>query len=241
MKKLLPVVALTCAFASTPSFAGKSTIDLATYLGSFDQALFKDLVTDLGAALSYKAVAPAESMGLLGIDVAIEFSKTKMETQGMKTATGGSFGTNLYIPKVHAHKGLPFGIDIGAVLTKDPTGNIKNMGAELRYELIEGGTLMPALALRGSYSVLTGVDHLDISTAGLELTISKGFLMATPYAGVGKIRIMGETDLGFAAETVDVNKIFVGLNFNLGLINFAAEMDKTGENATTTAKIGFRF
>ncbi|MDH5325638.1 MAG: hypothetical protein OEZ68_05055 [Gammaproteobacteria bacterium] len=239
MKKLLPI-ALSFAFVSSPCFAGKSTIDLAANLGLMDQALFQDLVEELGAALSYKAVAPAESMGLLGIDVAIEFSQTEMGTQGLKRATGNQFGTNLYLAKVHAHKGLPFGLDVGASLTKDPSGNVQNMGAELRFELLEGGTLMPALGLRGTYSVLSGVDHLDLSSMGLEIAISKGFLMATPFAGVGKVRITGDSDL-FAKETVDLTKVFVGLNFNMGLFNLAAEIDKTGENTTSTAKFGFRF
>lgn len=236
MKKLLPL-AFSLVFATSPCFAGKSTIDMTLGL---TQPLFKDLVTDLGAALSYKAIAPAESMGLLGIDVSVEISKTSMETQAMNTVTGGAFGSSLYIPKLHVHKGLPFGIDVGAFLSKDYTGNVQNMGAELRYSLLDGSTVMPAIALRGSYTILSGVDHLDMKTMGLDISISKGFLMATPYAGVGKVRYIGSSDL-FNEETVDVNKTFVGLNFNLGLVNFAAELDKTGDNATTSAKIGFRF
>jgi hypothetical protein len=39
--------------------------------------------------------------------------------------------------------------------------------------------------------------------------------MLTPYAGIGKV--------------------------NFGLVNLAAEVDRTGENQSVSAKLGFRF
>ena len=83
---------------------------------------------------------------------------------------------------------------------------------------------------------------LFIASRLLELSVSKGGLMLTPYAGIGAVRYQGDTSLGgLSQETINEKKYFLGLNFNLGLVNFAAETEQTGDNTTTSAKIGVRF
>lgn len=225
------------------AYASDSNIDLAGNSSQFQgNNLFADLVADLGAALSYKAVAPAEPLGITGFDIGLEISATKMETNALNAATGDDAPSTLYIPKVHLHKGLPFGIDVGAFYTSIPSSNIGVFGGEIRYAILEGSTITPALAIRGTFTQLSGVDNFDLTTMGLELTISKGFAMFTPYAGVGRIQMDGETSVpGIPDESVSKDKYFIGLNFNLGLVNFAAETEQTGDNSTTSAKIGFRF
>lgn len=232
------IISLFAVLSVVPSaHAANSTIDMDVFSGPF-----ADLVSDLGAALSYKAVAPAEPLGITGFDIGLEISATKMETGALDSATGGDAPSTLYVPKVHLHKGLPFGIDVGAFYTNIPSSNIGVFGAEVRYAILKGSTITPALAIRGTYSKLSGVDNFGLTTMGLELTISKGFVMFTPYAGIGRIQMDGKTSIpGISDESVSENKYFIGLNFNLGLMNFAAETEQTGENSTTSAKFGFRF
>jgi hypothetical protein len=210
-------------------------------MGALSQDLFKDLTADLGAALSYKAITPAEPLGTLGFDIGFEVSSTKMETPALEQATTGNAPDNLLVPKLHLHKGLPLGFDVGAFYTSVPDSNIGLIGGELRYALYEGGTLTPAVSIRGTFSRLTGVDELDLTTRGLELSISKGFAFVTPYAGIGTVWIDGQTSVGLADENLSKNKYFLGFNLNLGLMNIAAETEQTGDNATTSAKIGVRF
>ena len=212
---------------------------------------FKLLSEDLGAALSYKALAPAEPMGILGFDVGVEVTATKFANSGVMDLAMGGAPSYLPLLKVHAHKGLPFGIDVGAMLSQVPGSNIELFGAELRYALMEGGMLTPAVAIRATMSTLTGVDQLDLDTQGLELTISKGFAVLTPYAGVGKIKVKTEAKGiaataitlldGDATEDIDLDKIFAGVNLNLVAMNLAFEMDKTGDATTYGAKFGWRF
>jgi hypothetical protein len=48
---------------------------------------------------------------------------------------------------------------------------------------------VPAIAVRGTYSQLLGVDQLDFKNYGLELTASKGFgigIKIIPYASIGQ-------------------------------------------------------
>ena len=42
-------------------------------------------------------------------------------------------------------------------------------------------------------------------------------------------------------ESFSLNKTFVGVNLNFGVVNFAFEGDKTGDARSYGAKLGFRF
>lgn len=204
---------------------------------------FKSFSKNLSSALSYKAVAPAEPLGLTGFDVGIEVTSTEVTNNTVFNKAMSGDGVDTFIlPKIHAHKGLPFGIDVGAFYTKVPSTNISVTGAELRYAIIEGGVTMPAVAVRGTYSALSGVDQLDFKTKGLEASISKGFAMFTPYAGVGQIWADSKAKVGgLTKESFQQSKMFVGVNLNLGLMNIAVEGDKTGDAASWSAKLGLRF
>ena len=214
-------------------------------LGALVQPEFKLFSEDLGAALSYKAVIPAEPLGITGFDLGLEVTSTEMKNSTLwRTATGGGSAlSSLIVPKLHVHKGLPLNIDVGAFYSAVPTTNIKLYGGELRYAILEGGIAAPAVAIRGSVSKLTGVDQLSFGTKGLDLSISKGFAMFTPYAGVGRVWVDSTpvASNGLTKETFQLGKVFVGGNLNFGLINLALEYDKTGSAQSYSAKLGFRF
>ena len=245
MKRLWLGVLLGISF-SIPAVAGDNDINMSQFPSN--KELFGDLIKDLGAAMSYRAVTPAEPLGmLLGIDVGLEVtgSKMKNELNGWKTATMDNGQNTIYNGRLHVHKGLPLGIDVGAYFGSVFDSNMKSLGGEISYAILKGSTVTPALAVRGSYTAMSGVDDLDLNTAGLELSISKGFLMLTPYAGLGAIRYegagIGNNNTKFDSESDTLAKYFLGVNFNMGLINFAAEADKTGENSSYSAKFGLRW
>ena len=108
---------------------------------------------------------------------------------------------------------------------------------------MEGGVASPAMAVRGTYTSLSGVDQLAMDTTGLELTISKGFAMVTPYAGIGRNWVNSQPDAGIGLEDEDFtqDKVYAGINLNMGLLNIAVEGDQTGETSSYSAKLGFRF
>ena len=240
MKRILVSVALA---ASSVAAQAANNIDS---LGSLAQSEFRLLSEDLGAALSYKALAPAEPLGITGFDVGVEVTATSLEHSNIfDKATTGSGLSTLPVAKLHVHKGLPFNIDVGGFISSVPSTNIKLMGAELRYAFIEGGVALPAVAVRGTYTRLSGVDELDLNTRSLELTASKGFAMLTPYAGVGKVWTTSTPNLPspftLKEESFAQNKLFVGANLNFGLMNFALEGDKTGDATSYGLKLGFRW
>lgn len=235
MKKKLALLCVVGCFTQPVWAANNINLSL---LGSV-QSDFKVFSEDLGSALSYKALTPAEPLGITGFDLGLEVTSTKM--RNLDKVTGSSL-TSLIVPKLHAFKGLPLGIDIGAFYSAVPTTNIKLIGGELRYAILEGGVATPAVGVRASMTKLSGVDQLAFSTKGLDVSISKGFAMFTPYAGVGSVWVDSSPNIaGLAKETFRQNKYFVGGNLNLGLTNLAIEYDKTGSAQSYGAKMGFRF
>ena len=226
--------------ASTASIAMPAFADDLDSVRNLSQAEFGLLARDLTAAGSYKAVSPAEPLGIVGFDIGAEASATKMDNSDLWRKAGGDSST-VYMPRVHVHKGLPFGFDIGASLTMVPGSDIKLIGAELKYAIVSGNVALPAVAIRAAATRLTGVDQLDMDTRSLELTVSKGFLNVTPYAGVG--RVWGDVTPNVAnlrEVSTSANKVYAGVNFNLGIANLAAEIDRTGSNQTASIKLGFR-
>jgi hypothetical protein len=240
MKKLLPLFCLL-GLAAQPAYAAN-----INNLQAVGQADFRAMSEDLGSALSYKPLTPAEPLGVTGFDLGIEVTSTKMtkSEQAWKTATNSTSSlSSLYVPKLHIAKGLPFNIDVGAFYAAIPTTNVKLTGFELRYAPIPGGVATPAVAIRGSYTKMSGVDQLDFNTKGLDVSISKGFAMFTPYAGVGQVWVNSAATInsGRVTESFTQSKVFAGININLGLTNIALEGDKTGGTSSYGMKLGFRW
>src|SRR5437773_6516791 len=210
-----------------------------------NQGDFRALSEDLGAALSYKPLTPTAPLGITGFDVGIAVTDTKLENSAVFAKAGADI-SNAAVPTLRVHKGLPFGIDVGVMVGAVPSTNIKLYGGELRYAIVPGGVAMPAIGIRGSYTKLTGVDQLDFDTKGLDLSISKGFLMFTPYGGIGKVWATSTPNVtpnpnNLSKESLSLNKVFVGINMNFGLTNLAFEGDRTGKASSYGAKLGFRF
>jgi hypothetical protein len=196
----------------------------------FTQSQLEDLSRQFGMAISYTPLAPAEPLGILGLDVGLEVTLVDIDQDE-------SFWTNaiednppsyLAFPKLHVQKGLPLGFDIGLQYAKVPGSNIGLWGGELKWAFVKGGIAFPAIALRGSYTQLIGVDDLDLTTYGADLSISKGFTFLTPYAGIGQIWIQTKekTDLlDLDTEDQSLTKGFVGIKLTLFVFSFVAEAD----------------
>jgi hypothetical protein len=216
-----------------------------TNIGGLTQSQFHGITQDLGSALSYKPLAPAEPLGLFGFDLGVAVTDTKIKNTDAFNAAGAGNISDIAVPSLRFNLGLPFSFDVGAMVGSVPGTNVRLYGGELRWAFIKGSTTMPAIALRGSYTQLGGVDQLDFNTKGVDLSISKGFAMFTPYGGIGKVWVTG-TPKNIptstpSEESFSQNKYFVGVNMNFVLINIALEADKTGEDTSYGLKLGFRF
>ena len=189
-----------------------------------DQADFRSFSQDLGMAISYVPLSPAAPLGdtLPGFDAGVEASYVKLDKSSLwyqhmdksVTATGTTIDlpNALAIPRVHIQVGLPIiPLDFGVSISKIPNSSIKLVGYEAKYAILEGGIAMPAVAIRGAYTKLSGIDALDISTKSVDLSISKGIVIFTPYAGVGYVWISSEpnqsaTFIGTRLQNEEIRK-----------------------------------
>jgi hypothetical protein len=212
------------------------------------QDQFRLLSEDLGSVLSYRGQTPTTPLGITGFDIGVAATASKIKNvEVLDTATGESNDSTVYIPTLRAHKGLPFGIDVGVLYAKVPSSNIKYVGGEVRYAILEGTPVTPAVGIRGSITKLSGVDQLDFDTKGVDVSISKGFVGITPYAGFGRVwttstpKGTAVSVAGLSEEKFSQTKAFVGVGFNFLLMNFNLEADKTGDVNSYSAKLGLRF
>jgi hypothetical protein len=162
-----------------------------SFVRAINQGDFKTLSEEAGAGITFRNVAPAEPLGITGFDAGVEISAVEIKdgSEYWRAAFGDDAPSYLLLPKLRVRKGLPFGIDVGAMYTYVPDSNIKLYGAEISKAILEGGVATPALGIRGTYTRLAGVGDLELQTAGVDASISKGFLFLTPYAGAGAVWI----------------------------------------------------
>lgn len=237
MIRLIGIFLLFCA--TTTQASSFNTLQLLS------QSQFKEFSENVAAATQYRGITPTEPLGIIGFDVGLSLSYTQIEVdEFFDLASNGDFDVSgLPVPRLTIHKGLPFGFDVGVSASAAPGTDIQVLGAEVRYAIIKGGVAFPAVGIRASGSVVQGVDELDLRTIGLDISASKGFLLATPYAGVGINRTTAEANdaSNLDEEEFSETKIFAGLNVNLGLLNLTFEADRTGDFTTGSLKAGFRF
>ena len=220
-----------------------ASADSLDTIDSLSQEQFVTFSENLSAATHYRSVAPPESLGIIGFDVGLSVSGTDIDGSLFDLASDGDFsGSDLIVPRLHVQKGLPFGIDIGASLSAVPDTDITIFGGELRYAIVRGGIVTPAVGIRATYSQIQGHDDLDLNSAGLELGISKGFLFITPYAGVGIVRSSSDPQNidGLRSETYEQGKVLFGATLNFGFA-LTLEADWTDDIRTYSAKAGIRF
>ncbi len=221
-------------------------------IDAIGQAEFRSFSRDIGMALSYQPLSPAAPLGdkLPGFDAGVEASYVKLDKGSLwyrtMNNTVNSKGETvdlpnaLVIPRVHIQVGLPIiPIDLGVSYATVPSSDIKLIGYELKYAVFEGGVVMPAIAIRGAYTKLSGVDEFDLSTKSVDLSISKGIVIFTPYAGVGQVFITSEPHNTATVpildrlheENVRKSKAFVGLKTKIfPFMNLVLEGDFSNIN-----------
>ncbi len=244
MKKVGWCSALCLAGSLIGGSASAETLD---QLDALNQSTFKALSQDLAGAIGYKAISPAEPLGIVGFDVGVEFTATSLESSdawGAAMSDSGSIST-LVLPKLYLQKGLPLNIDVGAYYIKVPGSNLEAWGGEIKYAILEGSAVTPAVAVRGTFSGLFGVDQLDFNTQSIDVSISKGILIFTPYAGIGRqwttSTPKGGAEAVLSEESFSDNKTFFGVATTLTIFNLSLEYDTTGDVSSTSLKLGLTF
>jgi hypothetical protein len=182
---------LLAALCLTLLVAGNAAARDISFIQGLTQGTFRDLSKEAGAAIAYRNTAPAAPLGITGFDAGVEVSAIDISSESdyWNKAFNSDAPSLLYIPKLRVRKGLPFGIDVGAMYSYVPDTNIKIYGAEVSKAILDGTLATPALGVRATYTRLAGVNDLSLQTVGVDASISKGFVILTPYAGAGGVWI----------------------------------------------------
>lgn len=229
MKRILTTL-LLLSLCAAPAFAAKFDF---TIPANFANNQLNDMVKEAGAVIAYRGIAPAEPQGLTGFDIGVETSFFKVDT-ALWDQVLDSNDTPAYlpVPRIHVRKGLPFNIDLGASYSMLPSSNIKVIAGEFQYAILDGSVALPALAVRGHYSTLLGVDDLDLKTFGADAVVSKGFLLFTPYAGVGVLRSEGKytgtvpiLQANLQDQSVTTPRVFGGVQVAMALMRLTLDAE----------------
>ena len=90
------------------SFSHAKDIDLTT---GIIQDEFNEFIKEIGTALLFNPMAPAETLGITGFDVSVEAVVTDISDQEgywHKFLGGESASAYVGVPRIHIQKGLPF-------------------------------------------------------------------------------------------------------------------------------------
>lgn len=238
MKKVLVFsLMLLCSAA----FAGDFGIQ-----AGMTQSQFKSLAKEIGLIVTPTPNSPAEPLKTFGFDVAVETAV--VDIQDDKDYWEGSWDDgdpdgNILLYRVHAQKGFPFGLDLGLSITKGANLGFTAVTGEVKYAILKGTVVTPAISVKGSVTKVTGLEDMGVLTGSLGAYISKGFLFLTPYAGIESVAVKASDDSvnDLDDETVTTARGIVGLQISpLPLISINIEAAKS----TVTQygiKAGIRF
>lgn len=213
-------------------------------LNPMSQGDFDTLIDEMGTAIAYNPISPAEPLGTLGFEIGMAVTNVKIDKSVWSQAVSdGSAPSSLPVPRLLARKGLPFGFDIGLSRIGVPGSNIAVNGLEVRKAILEGSTVTPAVSVLVHGSKLTGVSDLDLSTYGVDVGISKGFAMLTPYAGAGQVWIKGSENVGFSLDDrkTNITRSYAGIRIGfLPFMNLVAQVDFADVNSySLRLNVGF--
>ena len=235
--RFLPVM---LSVATAMAIHTQATAGDLSNLSTLNQAEFLALSKDLAAVTSTKAMEPAAPLGLTGFDVSASSTMTRIQDGAAWAKVSGDHATNLMQTKLAISKGLSGGWDVGGFVSQVPSAHVSVAGIHVKYALLEGNAITPAIALRASHSRMGGVSGMELNNTGFDVLISKGFVGITPYLGVGTVYSSAKAT-GKSDESFTQSKSFVGVSWNVLLVNLSAEYDRTGKNASVGLKAGVRF
>jgi hypothetical protein len=223
MKKIVLLIA-TCAVLA---------VSTRVHAAPTNQTEFDALMDEFGVLTSYRAVASAEPLGILGFDISLE-------------GTSGTYErSDVVLPKLKFQKGLIAGLDLAGYYSSFsvPGDNASTTayGVALTYAIWDGSTVAPAWNIRGSYTSTDVSGIVSTTTTGIDTSLSKGLGPITPYIGIGMLNLNGtDATATFTDYSASKTRYYYGVSFDLLAFNLTLEGDNTDGVNSYSAKIGFR-
>ncbi len=159
------------------------------------QSSFRSLMSELGAVMAPKFLAPSDTLGYSGFHFSFDSSFTSISNKADYWRKGVRDVSSSFLPTVTvmARKGVwapvpSFELGVGGSYLVD--SSIFALIAYAKFAILEGfhGKPMPSIALRAAVSRLLGTAQADLTVVSTDLSLSKSFglggtLKIDPYVG----------------------------------------------------------
>jgi hypothetical protein len=217
---------------------------------SLTQAQWKTFVQQVGPLASFKSLASAEPLGTMNFNVGIDFGRTPVDQRNpawINTFTHPDadcpLGDAIAFPTIRARMGVSDKMDIGAYWITSPEANYGMVGGEVKYQVSKESETLPATAVRGSVTFLTGVSDFDVNVYGIDLLASKKIAVFTPYVGFrGSLAVGIETTpkVNLDKESLFFAQGYAGVSCSIWKFSLAAEYNVSHVNTFALA-VGVNF
>jgi hypothetical protein len=190
-----------------------------------DQELFERLVSELAVAMAPAVTGPARTIGPRAFQLTLGTTVTSIEGGQLYWRRGSEGDQGLSQPQdmvdapnapdrpalglnespaaalawnhLQVRKGLPFGLEAGALLGQGLQTSLWTLGAALKWSLFEGFRTglgqLPDVALQGAFSRSVGSSQATLHVYAFDLTFSKPFVVeqtwtVSPFLGFQVLR-----------------------------------------------------
>jgi hypothetical protein len=212
---------------------------------SLTQTQWKTFVEQVGPISSFKSLASAEPLGTMNFNVAIDQGFTPIDQHSLawiNTFTHPDedcpLGDAVSFPALRARMGITDRMDIGAYWTTAPGGNYGMVGGEVKYQFSQESETLPAAAVRGSVTILTGVPDFDLNVYSVDLMGSKKIGMFTPYVGLRGSLVVGTlttSKVNLDSESLLFAQGYAGVSCSIWVLSLAAEYNVSHVNTFAVA------
>lgn len=213
-----------------------------------DQSAFADLAREYAMALANKLLAPAETLGINGFDLGIQFGLTNINEdkaywqQGIEDQSPPSMLVSTHIDM---RKGLPYSVEVGATASYLFNSELFAFGGMVKFAPNEAIKDFPVdLAIKASVMRVVGSPQLKLTTFGLDGVISRSFGVAgavniAPYMAYSPVFVFARSGVidstpgdskaadehfVFDGEDFVIHRFVLGTRFLFGAFNFTPEL-----------------
>lgn len=225
---------------------------------SLTQAAWREFTKEAGPVIYFRSLTDAKPMGARNYELSLLQWKTAFDDT--KDAWNDTFvhpdsthwlkeDERLTFPGLTFRMGITDKLDVGVYWTQSPGANYGFYGAQVQYNLLNNPGKKWNTSARASAVRMYGPSDLNLTTYGLDLIISKEFVLherwarLAPYAGISSY-LTATHEKTNAVELHDEQMIGVqactGLVVKVAALHVAAEYNVANLN-TLSFKIGARF